>query len=158
ALRSLNDIDGACYISGADAPQDVPKLLEYLATRLLKAYPNFQPEQAQPQTDSVTVSFKGTGLDEDVVPTWHNHDPDWYGNLVSQEDGSFLRTSIPRHLDFAKARKDRQKVHFAQVVRLAKYWAKRMKNQNEAFRFKSFMIEMVLSKLCDEGKDFSDYP
>src|SRR5690606_27250254 len=74
------------------------------------------------------------------------------------EDGSFLRTSIPRHLDFAKARKDRQKVHFAQVVRLAKYWAKRMKNQNEAFRFKSFMIEMVLSKLCDEGKDFSDYP
>ena len=25
ALRSLNDIDVACYISGADAPGDVPK-------------------------------------------------------------------------------------------------------------------------------------
>lgn len=158
ALRSLNDIDVACYISGADAPQDVPKLLEYLATRLRKAYPNFQPEQVQPQTYSVTVSFKGTGLDVDVVPILYNNDPDWYGNLVSQEDGSFLRTSIPRHLDFAKTRKDRQKVHFAQVVRLAKYWVKRMKNEDEAFRFKSFMIEMVLSKLCDEGKDFSDYP
>jgi hypothetical protein len=158
ALRSLNDIDVACYISGADAPQDVPKLLEYLATRLRKAYPNFQPEQVQAQTYSVTVSFKGTGLDVDVVPILYDGDPDWYGNLVSQDDGSFLRTSIPRHLDFAKKRKDRQKVHFAQVVRLVKYWAKRMKNQDESFRFKSFMIEMVLSKLCDEGKDFSDYP
>jgi tRNA nucleotidyltransferase (CCA-adding enzyme) len=158
ALRSLNDIDVACYISGADAPQDVPKLLEYLASRLRKAYPNFQPEQVQPQTYSVTVSFKGTGLDVDVVPILYAGDPDWYGNLVSQDDGSFLRTSIPRHLEFAKKRKDRQKVHFAQVVRLVKYWAKRMKGQDEAFRFKSFMIEMVLSKLCDEGKDFSDYP
>ena len=40
ALRSLNDIDVACYISGADAPQDVSKLLDYLAERLRKAYPN----------------------------------------------------------------------------------------------------------------------
>ena len=28
ALRSLNDIDLACYISGADAPSDVAELLE----------------------------------------------------------------------------------------------------------------------------------
>lgn len=37
ALRSLNDIDVACYISGADAPGDVPRLLNYLAERLRKA-------------------------------------------------------------------------------------------------------------------------
>jgi hypothetical protein len=37
ALRSLNDIDVACYISGADAPGDVPKLLNYLADKLRKA-------------------------------------------------------------------------------------------------------------------------
>src|SRR6266849_8749932 len=41
ALRSLNDIDVACYISGADAPGDVGKLLSYLADRLRKAFPNF---------------------------------------------------------------------------------------------------------------------
>lgn len=29
ALRSLNDIDIACYISGADAPKDVQALLDY---------------------------------------------------------------------------------------------------------------------------------
>ncbi|WP_369157528.1 nucleotidyltransferase [Candidatus Thiodiazotropha sp. LNASS1] len=37
ALRSLNDIDVACYISGADAPESVSELLEYLSERLRKA-------------------------------------------------------------------------------------------------------------------------
>jgi hypothetical protein len=158
ALRSLNDIDVACYISGADAPQDVGKLLDYLAERLRKAYPNFKPEQVKPQTYSVTVSFQGSGLDVDVVPILYDGDPDWYGNLVSQDDGTFLRTSIPRHLEFAKKRKKAQEIHFAQVVRLIKFWAKRKKAEDPGFRFKSFMIEMLLAKLCDDGLDFSDYP
>ena len=67
ALRSLNDIDVACYITGADAPKDIATLLNYLAERLRKAFPNFNPDQVKPQTYSVTVSFRGTGLDVDVV-------------------------------------------------------------------------------------------
>src|SRR5580704_9741131 len=54
ALRSLNDVDVACYISGADAPTDVAALLTYLAERLRKAFANFKPDQVQPQTYSVT--------------------------------------------------------------------------------------------------------
>jgi hypothetical protein len=158
ALRSLNDIDVACYISGADAPKDVAVLLDYLAGRLRKAFPNFSPDQVTPQTYSVTVSFRGTGLDVDVVPILYNGDPHWYGNLVSQDDGSFLKTSIPLHLEFAAKRKRRQETHFAQVVRLAKFWARRMKSERDGFRFKSFMIEMILAKLCDDGLGFSDYP
>ena len=158
ALRSLNDIDVACYISGADAPTDVAKLLGYLAERLRKAFPNFSPDQVQPQTYSVTVSFRGSGLDVDVVPILYDGDPQWYGNLVSQDDGTFLKTSIPLHLEFASKRKRCQEKHFAQVVRLVKFWARRVKAENPNFRFKSFMIEMVLAKLCDDGLDFSDYP
>lgn len=158
ALRSLNDIDVACYISGADAPKDVQALLDYLAQRLRKAFPNFSPDQVQPQTYSVTVSFRGTGLDVDVVPILYDGDPKWYGNLVSQDDGSFLKTSIPLHLDFASRRKRAQEKHFAQVVRLVKFWARRMKQERDGFRFKSFMIEMILAKLCDDGLDFADYP
>ncbi|MET4691227.1 CBASS oligonucleotide cyclase [Sinorhizobium fredii] len=158
ALRSLNDIDIACYISGADAPKDVRELLEYLAERLRKAFPNFDPDQVQPQTYSVTVSFRGSGLDVDVVPILYDGDAQWYGNLVSQEDGSFLKTSIPLHLNFAAKRKRAQEKHFAQVVRLAKFWARRMKQERDGFRFKSFMVEMILAKLCDDGLDFSDYP
>lgn len=158
ALRSLNDIDVACYISGADAPGEVSALLEYLAERLRKAFPNFNSDQVKPQTYSVTVSFRGSGLDVDVVPILYDGDPQWYGNLVSQDDGSFLETSIPLHLDFSRKRKQAQEVHFAQVVRLIKFWARNQKRERQDFRFKSFMVEMILSHLCDQGLDFSDYP
>ena len=158
ALRSLNDIDVACYISGVDAPRDVAALLDYLVERLRTAFPNFRPEQVQPQTYSVTVSFRGSGLDVDVVPILYDGDPEWYGNLVSQDDGSFLETCIPRHLEFIRKRKRAQETHFAQVVRLAKFWARRMKQEHDGFRFKSFMVEMILSHLSDQNLDFSDYP
>ncbi len=158
ALRSLNDIDVACYINGASAPHEIKALLDYLAERLRKAFPNFSPDQVKPQTYSVCVSFRGTGLDIDVVPILYDHDPQWYGNLVSQDDGSFLKTSIPLHLEFTRKRKRAQETHFAQVARLIKFWARLMKKECDGFRFKSFMIEMILSKLCDQGLDLSDYP
>lgn len=158
ALRSLNDIDVACYISGAQAPQEVSALLEYLAERLRKAFPNFSADQVKPQTYSVTVSFKGTGLDVDVVPILYDGDPNWYGNLISQDDGSFLKTNIPLHLEFIRKRKRTQPDHFSQVVRLVKFWAARQKAADNNFRFKSFMIELLLAKLADDGLSFSDYP
>lgn len=158
ALRSLNDIDVACYISGADAPGDVPKLLNYLAERLRKAFPNFTPDQVTPNTYSVTVSFKGSGLDVDVVPILYSGNPDWYGNLVSQEDGSFLETCIPRHIEFIRKRKQAHDGDFAQVVRLIKFWAARLKREQEGFRLKSFMIELILAHLADNGHELSDYP
>lgn len=158
ALRSLNDIDVAVYISGADTPKDVSALLEYLAERLRKAFPNFTPDQVERQHYSVKVHFKGTELDVDVVPILYAGLPDWRGNLVSQEDGSFLETSIPLHLEFAKKRKNAQPQHFAQVVRLVKYWSKRQKAENDNFRLKSFMTEMILAKLSDQNTDLSDYP
>jgi len=158
ALRSLNDIDVACYISGAEAPHEIKALLDYLAERLRKAFPNFSPDQVKPQTYSVCVSFRGTGLDVDIVPILYDGDAQWYGNLVSQEDGSFLKTSIPLHLEFTRKRKRAQETHFAQVARLIKFWARHMKKERDGFRFKSFMIEMILSQLCDQGLDLSDYP
>ena len=158
ALRSLNDIDVACYVSGVDTSTSVDELLAYIAERLRKAFPNFKPDQVQPQTYSVTVSFRGSGLDVDVVPILYDGDLDWFGNLVSQDDGTFLKTSIPLHLDFAAKRRKAQEKHFAQVVRLVKFWARLRKQESDAFRCKSFMVELVLAKLCDEGLDLSDYP
>ncbi len=158
ALRTLNDIDMAVYVSGSDAPHDLRGLLDYLAERLRKAFPNFSADQVKPQTYSVTVSFRGSGLDVDVVPVLYAGLADWRGDLISQEDGSFLETSIPLHLEFARKRKKAQPNHYAQVVRLVKFWARLMKKEREDFRFKSFMIEMILAKLCDDGVDFSDYP
>ena len=52
ALRTLNDIDVACYISGADAPGDVPKLLNYLAERLRRSRRSAGPAPAAAGTGS----------------------------------------------------------------------------------------------------------
>ena len=158
ALRTLNDIDMACYISGSDAPKDVTALLEYLAEKLRKAFSNMQPDQVRAKTYCVTISFRGSGLDVDVVPILYYGDVNWCGDLISQEDGSFLETCIPRHLEFIRNRKTLQQIHFTQVIRLAKFWVRNMKSQNVDFKFKSFMVELVMAKLLDDGKDFSDYP
>lgn len=158
ALRTINDIDMACYISGSEAPKDISALITYLAEKLRSAFPNLSPDQVQPKTYSVTISFRGSGLDVDVVPILYFGDKDWYGCVVSQDDGSLLETCIPRHLDFIRSRKQKQETHFAQVIRLAKYWVKLMKTERDGFRFKSFMVELVMAKLSDKGVNFSDYP
>lgn len=158
ALRTLNDIDMACYIKGSEAPEDVSKLVNYLAEKLKKAFPNMSADQVKANTYSVTISFKGSGLDVDVVPILYYDDPDWYGCLISQDDGSLLETSITKHLEFIRKRKTKQIQHFAQVIRLAKYWSRKIKSEDPNFRFKSFMIELIMSKLLDKGQDFSNYP
>ncbi|CAK2105867.1 Cyclic AMP-AMP-AMP synthase [Vibrio crassostreae] len=156
-LRTLNDIDVAVYIGGIDSSIALSDLLDYLEEKIRKAYPQFSDDQITRQTYSICVSFKGSGLDVDLVPIIYEGEPDWRGYLVSQIDGSYLETSIPLHLEFAKKRKAQQPEHYTQVVRLIKYWARKQKREVEDFRFKSFMIEMILAKLCDEGIDFSDY-
>jgi hypothetical protein len=158
ALRTINDIDVAMYVSAGSAPSSVQELIRYLAERLAAAFPNFTADQIVPQTYSVLVRFKGSGLDVDVVPILYDGDSQWRGQLISQEDGSFLETSIPMHLEFCRKRKSKSPAHFAQNVRLAKFWAKRCKSEIEGFRFKSFMIELIFAKLVDDGVDLSFYP
>jgi len=71
-----------------------------------------------------------------VVPILYDGDPQWYGNLVSQDDGSFLKTNIPFHLEFIGKRKRAQETHFSQVARLVKFWTRKIKNEQDGFRFK----------------------
>lgn len=158
ALKSLNDVDVACYVSSEKAPASVSDLLEFLAERLRKAFPNFKPEQVKPNEFSVTVSFVASGLRVDVVPILYAGDPAWRGDLISQENGERLMTSIPMHLQFIRRRKDANKTHFAQVVRLIKYWVAQRKQENRDFRLKSFMAELIVAHLADDGLSLRDYP
>ena len=158
ALKSLNDIDVACYVSSDLAPRSISDLINWLADRLRTAFPNFKPEQVKRNKFSVTVSFIGTGLRVDIVPILYSGDPDWKGYLVSQDTGEMLMTSIPMHLEFIRRRKQINEGHFAQVVRLIKFWTLQRKQEDEAFRFKSFMVELVVAHLADDGLPLSDYP
>jgi len=158
ALNSASDIDMAVYVS-IDSTPGVNDLADWLAKKLREVYPQMDHSQIKPQRYSVCISFKGTGLDVDVVPILYKGDPQWRGDLVSQYDGSLLMTSIPMHLEFIRSRKSKTDRHYAQVIRLIKYWAKRHKAENNNFRFKSFLVEMVVAHLSDNNRlTINNYP
>src|ERR1700677_3469392 len=52
ALKTISDIDVACYVSSASAPHKVSELIDWLAKRLEKAFPNLNPEQIKRKTYS----------------------------------------------------------------------------------------------------------
>jgi tRNA nucleotidyltransferase (CCA-adding enzyme) len=158
SLKSLSDIDVAAYVSSTAAPSKTNDLISWLAERLREAFPNFKPQQVVANPYTVTVLFLTSGLKVDVVPVFYDGDANWKGHLVSKDTGERILTSIPMHLDFIRRRKDANKVHFAQVVRLLKHWAKLQREQNPQFRFKSFMIELLVAKLADNGLELDDYP
>ena len=157
ALKSISDIDVGCYVSSDSAPDKISDLIDWLAKKLETAFPNFKPEQIKRKTYSVGVNFITTGNEVDIVPILYVGDPKWRGDLVSKETGEKLMTSVPMHLEFVRKRKAANDKHFAQVVRLIKFWAKLRKQENENFRLKSFMTELIIAYLADHGTILSDY-
>ncbi len=158
ALKSISDIDVGCYVSSDSAPDKISDLIDWLAKKLETAFPNFKPEQIKRKTYSVGVNFITTGNEVDIVPILYVGDPKWRGDLVSKETGEKLMTSVPMHLEFVRKRKAANDKHFAQVVRFMKFWSQLLKQQDENFRFKSFMIELIVAYLADRGLSLSDYP
>jgi len=158
ALRTINDMDVAVYVKAGEAPEAESEIINWLLARLQEAYCGvLKPDQFSPQHHCVTVSFKGSGLDVDVVPVLYEGDVDDRGYLITKDTGDRVLTSIPLHLKFTRARKDTHKTHYRQMVRLVKWWARIQKKEREDFRCKSFMIELLLAHLFDNGLDGSDY-
>lgn len=158
ALKSISDIDLACYVSSDSAPESISDLIDWLAEKLRTAFPNFKPEQIKRKTYSVSVNFIATGNEVDIVPILYDGDPDWRGYLVSQDTGEKLMTSVPMHLEFIRKRKRANDKHYAQLVRFVKFWSGLKKQDDENFRFKSFMAELILAHLADNGMAVDDYP
>jgi tRNA nucleotidyltransferase (CCA-adding enzyme) len=157
ALKTLNDIDVAFYVKAEKAPSGEPGLLEWLAQRLRDAYPQMKPDQIKPNRHSVSIKYAVSGLSVDVVPVQYKGDPGDRGYLFAFDGGEPVLTSIPMHLEFIRKRKAQQKNHFAQVIRLVKWWVRLQNSKDEAFRLKSFMTEMIISYLADSGVSMADY-
>ena len=153
ALRTVNDLDVAVYVKAGDAPKADGQLIPWLAERLAEANPNMKPDQFEPQTHCVTIKFRGTGLDVDVVPVLYEGGEEDRGWLVRKHTGERVLTSIPLHLQFMRDRKQLYGDNYKQLIRIVKWW-KRQKD----LRFKSFMIELLWSRLAATGVSLNDYP
>jgi len=158
ALKTLNDIDVAFYVKAEKSPSSEPDLLEWLAKRVRDAYPQMKPDQIAVNNHSVCIKYAVSGLSVDVVPVQYKGDPDGRGYLFGFNGSDPVLTSIPLHLEFIRKRKATQELHFAQVIRLVKWWVRLQKSKDSEFRLKSFMTEMIVAHLADSGVSMADYP
>lgn len=159
ALKIIHDMDVAVYLKKSVEVKD-SELLTWLMAKLKEAYSNLGADQFSCPSGShcVTISFKGVGLDVDVVPVIEDDNPDDdYGYLVTKDTGDQVLTNITLHLEFILKRKKAQPHHFRQVVRLVKWWIHQVKVKDSTFRFKSLMVELICAHLADNGLDMSDY-
>jgi tRNA nucleotidyltransferase (CCA-adding enzyme) len=158
ALKTINDIDVALYVKAAKVPKAEPELLDWLARRLREAYPQMKPDQIRPNRHSVCIQYAVSGLSVDVVPVQYDGAPNDRGYLFAFDGGKPVLTSIPLHLEFIRKRKAQNKDHFAQVVRLVKWWVREQKKKDKEFKLRSFMTELVVAYLADGGVGMGDYP
>lgn len=160
ALRTVDDLDLAVYVKKEKAPAKDSDLVPWLAERLREANPTLQQNQFDTnQPHCVRLAFRGSGLDVDVVPVLYEGAPDDLGFLVHRRTGERILTSIPRHLEFTRTRKQQYPDHYAQVVRLMKWWVDQCKTRDTSFKCKSFLVELLVAHLAAQGGvDLSDYP
>ena len=159
ALSTINDLDAAVYVKKDQTPSDEKDVVSWVGERLCETYPQKDPSDFDTSLPHcVRIHFQGSGLDVDVVPVLYEGDEDDYGYLIDKYTGERLLTSIPLHLEFIRARKASNQQHFAQVVRLVKWWAKQRKDENPAFKCKSFLLELLVARMADSGVGLNDYP
>jgi hypothetical protein len=157
ALSTIQDVDVALYVKGDAAPGDLSKLLGWLAERLRATYSTIDPQNITVEGPCVIIAFSGTEINVEITPILHLGDSADRGYLWDRSSGKKVLTSIPQHREFIQKRKDAQPDHFAQVVRLLKWWAQVRTLEAPDFHFRSFLIELLMAKLADSGQKFDDY-
>lgn len=157
-LRNINDLDVAIYVRRADAPSD-DELVPWLADRLFEANPNMERDQFVENDHTVTISFRGTGLDVDAVPVIYDGAEDDRGDLINRHTGERVETSVPLHLQFIRDRRKSYGDAYTELIRLTKWWKREaVKTYAPELRLKSFIIELIWAHLADTGTDLTDYP
>ena len=146
ALKTINDMDVAVYVKaqsvGSDGESDI---LNYVHKALIEIYSryNMKEDQFSIGQHCVKVSFKGSGLDVDVVPVIPNGEPNDQGHMINKDTGERVLTSIPLHLEFIRNRKDKHP-NYSTMVRIIKWW----RNKRD-FKLKSFLIELIWAHIAD---------
>lgn len=150
ALKSINDIDIGLYIKATSVENSLQSVLAYIRDRLKDTYPNTPVKIDGP---CVAIGFSGSDLKVEIMPIlFKEDDKHGYGEIWDPYTLEKTYTSIPRHLEFIKNRRIKNTTKFAEIVRLVKHW-KKVKNVD----LRSFLVELILSKLSDDGMDFDDY-
>ena len=161
-----SDADVAAYVRAASVggvDTDESGLLEWLRNRCIEVYGETkEAEDFIISEHAVGITLRGSGLKTDVAPVLYEGEPEDRGYLITRQ-GDRVMTSVTLHLSFMKSRRDAAGPNYRELVRLLKAWVCEAKRQDDELRCKSFLIELVVAHLWDQGWNgeqlaVNDYP
>jgi hypothetical protein len=149
-----SDADVAAYVRAASAggtQAEEAGLLEWLRNRCIEVYGATKVAEDFVISDhAVGITLRGTGLKIDVAPVLYEDEPDDRGYLITRQ-GDRVLTSVTQHLAFIQTRRDAAGPEYRELIRLLKAWIREAKRNDEDLRCKSFLIELVVAHLWDQG-------
>lgn len=158
AIKSSSDTDVAAYVRASavgGVAADESRLLEWLRDRCIEVYgAKKDASDFEISQHAVGITMHGTGLKIDVAPVLYEGEADDRGYLVTQT-GDRVLTSVTLHLEFLQKRRALAGPEYRELIRLVKAFIHRAKQESGSIgtelRFKSFLAELVVAHLWDNG-------
>ncbi|MGI9249602.1 MAG: CBASS oligonucleotide cyclase [Pseudohongiellaceae bacterium] len=142
------DVDLVFFVDVDEEVQfDSDELRNEIITVLRKAYPDKPAEDFTSGEKTVGITFRGTGLEVDIVPFIPDKGNSSYGRQPHKNlhSGNF-RTSVDKQLTFISDIKSKWS-NFSSVVRIVKWW----KNRQE-LELPSFAVELIFAHLMGQNR------
>jgi tRNA nucleotidyltransferase (CCA-adding enzyme) len=161
-----SDADVAAYVRASSVggvEADERGLLEWLRDRCVEVYGKTKDAEDFVISDhAVGITLRGSGLKIDVAPVLYEGAPDDCGHLITRQ-GDRVLTSVTLHLAFIRARREAAGPNYRELIRLLKAWIREAKRTDPDLRCKSFLLELIVAHLWDQGWNseplaVDDYP
>lgn len=144
----------AAYVRAASVggvAVDESGLLQWLEQRCMEVYGATKDAEDFVISDhAVGITMHGSGLKIDVAPVLYEGDADDRGYLVTRQ-GDRVLTSVTLHLAFMESRRDAAGPNYRELIRLLKAWIREAKRNDDQLRCKSFLLELIVAHLWDNG-------
>ena len=149
-----SDADVAAYVKATSVggvSTDEAGLLDWLRDRCIEVYGETKvAEDFVISRHAVGITMRGSGLKIDIAPVLYEGMPDDRGYLITR-DGQRVLTSVTLHLRFLNSRSATVGGEYKEFIRLIKAFIKQAKFDDEAFKFKPFLAELIVAHLWDHG-------
>jgi tRNA nucleotidyltransferase (CCA-adding enzyme) len=161
-----SDADVAAYVKAASVGGVSAReagLLNWLRDRCIEVYGDTKvADDFVISRHAVGITMRGSGLKIDVAPVLYEGEPDDRGYLITR-DGERVLTSVTLHLRFLNSRSSNAGGEYKEFIRLIKAFIKQAKFDDDSFKFKPFLAELIVAHLSDRGWNgedlaIKDYP
>jgi tRNA nucleotidyltransferase (CCA-adding enzyme) len=161
-----SDADVAAYVrasnvGGVDVNE--AEVLDWLRDRCMEVYGETKiAEDFVISQHAVGITMKGSGLKIDIAPVLYEGEPNDRGYLITRQ-GDRVLTSVTQHLNFIRTRRNIAGPNYLELIRLLKAWVREAKRDDDELRCKSFLLELLIAHLWDNGWNgaalaVGDYP